>query len=244
MEQDKIWSYFQNEAPEALCNSEGRLKYLALQVKRRTKSGAKVLNVGLGAGLFEEQAIKLGLDVYSLDPDSEAIARLLSRPQMKGRAEVGSLQSIPFPHEAFNAVVVSEVLEHLSDETLEKALSEIHRVLVWGGLIIGTVPAREKLIEQLAVCPHCGVNFHRWGHLQSFDETRLRALLSRHFEVEVIEEKHLDSWSQLNWRGKALSLVKRSLLRVGIKGDGNSLYFSATKRDPARPGYSGEAPIA
>lgn len=229
MNEDKIWSFFQNEAPEALRNSEGRLKYLAHEVKRRTKSGGRVLNVGIGGGLFEEQAIKLGLDVYSLDPDSESVARLEKRLKMEGRAKVGSLQSIPFPHEAFDTVVVSEVLEHLSDEALEKALSEVHRVLLRGGCIIGTVPAREKLIEQLAVCPHCGVNFHRWGHLQSFDQARLRALLSRYFEVEVIEEKHLDSWSQLNWKGKAISLVKRSLLSLGIKGDGNSLYFSAAK---------------
>lgn len=230
MNQDKIWHFFQNESPEVFRNAEGRLKYLALQIKRRTKSESKVLNIGIGSGLFEELAIKLRLDVYSLDPDSESISRLEKRPEMKGRAKVGNLQSIPFAQETFNAVLVSEVLEHLSDEALEKALSEIHRVLLHGGFIIGTVPARENLIEQLAVCPHCGEKFHRWGHLQSFDKARITALLSNYFHVDVIAEKYLDSWSQLNWKGKAISFLKRSLLMVGIRGTGNSLYFSAAKK--------------
>lgn len=230
MKQDKIWHFFQTEAPEALRNSEGRLKYLALQVRRRTDGKAKVLNVGIGSGLFEELAIKSGLDVYSLDPDGETIARMEKRPGMKGHAQVGHLESIPFETEAFETVVVSEVLEHLSDEELEKALSEIHRVLRRGGFILGTVPARENLMEQLIVCPHCGEKFHRWGHLQSFDKARMSALLSNYFEVEAIKEKYLDSWSQLNWKGKSLSLAKRSLMAVGFKGTGSSLYFSATKK--------------
>lgn len=230
MNQDKIWHFFQNESPEVFRNAEGRLKYLALQIKHRTKSRPKVLNVGIGGGQFEELAIKLRLDVYSLDPDRKAIARLEKRPEMEGRAQVGNLQSIPFAQETFDALVVSEVLEHLSDEALEKALGEIHRVLLHGGFIIGTVPARENLIEQLAVCPHCDEKFHRWGHLQSFDKTRMTALLSNYFQVDVIAEKYLDSWSQLNWKGKAISLLKRSLLAVGIRGSGNSLYFSAVKK--------------
>ena len=230
MDQGKIWHFFQNEAPEVLRNSEGRLRYLALQVRRRAHGGARVLNVGIGAGLFEEQAIRLGLDVHSLDPDGEAVARMGGRPGMSGRARVGSLQSIPFDAEAFDAVVVSEVLEHLPDGALDAALGEIRRVLLRGGFIIGTVPARENLIEQLAVCPHCGEKFHRWGHLQSFDEARMRALLSNYFEVDVIAEKHLASWSLLNWKGKVISLAKRSLLRVGVRGGGNSLYFSAAKK--------------
>jgi SAM-dependent methyltransferase len=230
MDQGKVWHFFQNEAPEVFRNSEGRLKYLALQVRRRAHGGARVLNVGIGGGLFEELAIKLGLDVYSLDPDGESVARMESRPGMSGRARVGGLQSIPFPDEAFDAVVVSEVLEHLPDDALEGALGEIHRVLLRGGFVAGTVPARENLFEQLAVCPHCGERFHRWGHLQSFDEARMRALLSNYFAVEAVGEKHLDAWSQLNWKGKAVSLVKRSLLRVGVRGDGNSLYFSAVKK--------------
>jgi 2-polyprenyl-3-methyl-5-hydroxy-6-metoxy-1,4-benzoquinol methylase len=230
MDQDKIWNYFQNEAPEILNKAEGRLKFIADQVERRRGTKAKVLNVGVGSGLFEESAIKRGLDIYSLDPSEGAINRLGDQLGLQGKAQVGHLQLIPFDNEMFDAVVASEVLEHLSDEALETALSEIHRVLARGGLLIGTVPAREDLSEQFVVCPHCGEKFHRWGHLQSFDAARMRGLLSKRFQVEEIAERYFDAWSRLNWKGKALSVTKQALLRLGINGSGNSLYFAAVKR--------------
>lgn len=230
MDQDKIWSYIQNDAPaEILHKSEGRLEFLARRIKRESKPGARVLNIGVGNGFFERAASRLGMDVYSLDPDSEAIARLGRQPGIEGKAKAGYAQAIPFESDFFDTVVVSEVLEHLSDEILEKALSEIERVLSTGGRVVGTVPARENLSEQLAVCPHCGESFHRWGHQQSFDDARLRGLLERYFKVEEISERRLDAWSRLNWKGKLLSLARQLMLRLGIRGSDDSLYFSAVK---------------
>lgn len=230
MNQDKVWHHLQTETPEVFHKSEGRLRFLLQQVKRKTRAGAKVLNVGVGNGLFEEMAIEIGLDVYSLDPSEESIARLNTRLNMKGQAKTGYLQAVPFETELFEAVIVSEVLEHLSDEALGKALREIHRVLSPEGFLMGTVPAREDLGELLIICPHCGERFHRWGHLQSFDIERMRSLLSQYFHVTEVAEKFLDAWSRLNWKGKALSSLKRALLRLGIKGSDNALYFSAIKR--------------
>lgn len=43
---------------------------------------------------------------------------------------------------------MSEVLEHLTDDVLERTIVEVHRVLVAEGHFIGTVPARENLIDQ------------------------------------------------------------------------------------------------
>jgi SAM-dependent methyltransferase len=230
MSQHRVWQHFQNEAPEIFQQADGRIRFLVRQLQRTTRTGDKVLNVGVGNGLFEELAIQLGMDVYSLDPDGESIARLNEDLGMKGQAKVGRLESIPFDEESFSAVIVSEVLEHLSDDALEKALSEIHRVLFRGGLVMGTVPAREKLSEQLTVCPHCDEKFHRWGHLQSFDEGRIGALLSQYFKVEVIAEKFLSPWKHLDWKGKTACLVKNAFLRAGISWPGGSLYFSALKK--------------
>jgi SAM-dependent methyltransferase len=230
MDQHKIWQYFQNEAPETFQQADGRIRFLARRLKRRKGVGAKVLNVGIGNALFEELALQLGIDVYSLDPDERSIARLNERAGMKGQAKAGYLESIPFPEETFDAIIVSEVLEHLSDDSLEQALSEIRRVLFRDGVIMGTVPANENLIEQLTVCPHCGEKFHRRGHLQSFDEGRIRTLLSKNFKVEVVEEKFLCPWAYLDWKGKTICVVKNSFLRVGISWPGGSLYFCAAKK--------------
>src|SRR5436853_6219956 len=130
LNQERIWRHFQNDAPEVFQQAAGRIKFLVRRLTQRVKTGAAVLNVGVGSGLFEELAIRAGMNVYSLDPDAESIARLNLLPEMKGGARVGCLESIPFAADVSDAVVVSEVLEHLSDEALERALSEMHRVLV------------------------------------------------------------------------------------------------------------------
>ncbi|KAF4690084.1 Hexaprenyldihydroxybenzoate methyltransferase, mitochondrial [Perkinsus olseni] len=48
--------------------------------------------------------------------------------------QVGSAYEIPFPDNSFDGVIISDVLEHLLD--LRAALSEIHRVLEPGGVLV------------------------------------------------------------------------------------------------------------
>jgi 2-polyprenyl-3-methyl-5-hydroxy-6-metoxy-1,4-benzoquinol methylase len=230
MNQEKIWQHFQNEAPEIFQQADGRVRFLVRQLARRTHFGATVLNVGVGGGLFERMAIQQGMNIHSLDPDAGAIARLNANTEMKQQAMVGCLESVPFPSGTFDAVVVSEVLEHLSDAALDQALLEIHRVLGPRGLVIGTVPANENLDEQLTVCPCCGEKFHRWGHLQTFDEDRLRKVLSLRFGVQMIRENFFVPWSYVDWKGKTVCVLKNCFLRLGISWPGASLYFVAVKK--------------
>lgn len=87
-----------------------------------------------------------------------------------------SLSSLPFDSNSVDLVVSTEVLEHLSDDLLREATHEISRVLKPGGRFFVTVPYREQLYHVL--CPDCGALFHPAQHLQSFDEARLKELLS------------------------------------------------------------------
>jgi SAM-dependent methyltransferase len=189
MNQERIWRYFQNDAPEVFQQADGRIRFLVRQLALKAKAGAAVLNVGVGNGLFEELAIRAGMNAHSLDPDAEAIARLNALPEMKAGGRVGRLEAIPFAADAFDAVVVSEVLEHLSDDAPGKALSEIHRVLAPHGLIIGTVPASENLSEQLTVCPCCGEN-HNYSLVLP---TQASLMVKRHIfrQPESIKSQHL-----------------------------------------------------
>jgi SAM-dependent methyltransferase len=225
MRQDLIWDFFQNEAPETFRGSLPRLEYLVRRVSRE----GRVLNIGAGTGLFEELALEKGLDVYSLDPNERIVSAIRSRLGMKEKAVVGYVQDIPFESGFFQTVVVSEVLEHLGEEELEKALEEIHRVLERGGRILGTVPARENLREQLVVCPKCGERFHRWGHAQTFNAESVKVLLSRYFEVEEAFEHLFVDWSEVNWKGKIRSLAKKILFRMSLYGRYENIVFSGRK---------------
>src|SRR5215510_9947102 len=139
MKQDLIWNYFQNDARESFSGSRARLLFLAQQTRNQ-----KVLNIGAGGGIFEREALTAGADVYSLDPNEGAIERIRLELGLGEKAKVGKIQRIDFPDEVFDVVVVSEVLEHLDNETLTRGLGEIRRILRPGGRVLGTVPFKEK----------------------------------------------------------------------------------------------------
>jgi hypothetical protein len=66
--------------------------------------------------------------------------------------------------------------------------------------------------------------------LQRFDIARMRALLAERFEVEELEERFFVTWSRLNWKGKLSSFAKVALLRLGVHGSNETLYFRGQKR--------------
>lgn len=227
MRRSLTWEYYQNEQPEVFLGARTRLEFLA----KKILPPARVLNIGIGSGLFEEIGQNRGLEVFSVDPSAKAVEALRQRLDAGEKAKEGSVEDLPFSGDHFDAVVISEVLEHLSDEVLEKGLREIARVLRQEGKIIGTVPAREDLDEQLIVCPECGKRFHRWGHLQSFTVTRMKTMLERYFVVGKVIERPFVAWGQLNWKGSIVAVVRRLLCSFGLHGSNENIVFIASKND-------------
>ncbi|MFZ4664229.1 MAG: class I SAM-dependent methyltransferase, partial [Caldilineaceae bacterium] len=178
--QDPLWSYYQTQQPTLFTGAEQRLTFLVHQLVRRCPN-ARVLDIGIGNGLFEKIALAAGLDVYCLDPSSESIRLVRERYALGIKAQVGYSQQMPFRDNYFDGVVLSEVIEHLSDEVIAQTLPEVRRVLRQDGCVLVTVPARENLANAIIFCPHCQQQFHRWGHLQSFTPERLTALFSPYF---------------------------------------------------------------
>jgi SAM-dependent methyltransferase len=228
MDQSRIWEYFQNEGADSFRGARPRLAYLAGLLPR----GAEVLDIGVGDGTFERLAAARGLRVHVLDPDAEAIARVREALGLGDRARTGAGQAIPWHDATFDAVVVSEVLEHMDDATLSATLAEAARVLRPGGRLIGTVPADEVLSEQRVVCPDCGRKFHRWGHEQTFSPQRVETLMHGAFESAKVRRRWFVAWRLLNWKGRAQALARKSLSLAGIWGAGHNLVFTARKRSP------------
>ena len=229
MNPDLIWDYFQTEGVDSFAGSLARLRFIS----RRFRPGTRVLNIGVGAGTFEKEALKRNIDVHSLDPSARALQLLGSDAVDNGRAKVGYCQQIPWSSGFFDGVVMSEVLEHLANDALGQTLREVDRVLRVGGLFCGTVPARERLRDQLVVCPCCGSRFHRWGHLQSFDRARIRSLLEQDYFVRTLSERNFVTWRTLNWKGRIGSAARIILRSVGVHGSRETIFFCATKRTAA-----------
>jgi len=171
MSQEKIWQYFQGDGVQNFDEAVPRLEHL--YKRARKLSGGRqlhVLNIGVGNGWLERRCHREGWSVAAIDPGHEAVEALVE-DGIDGH--VGLIEDMPFEADKFDVVFCSEVLEHLSDEQLTSGLLEIGRVLKKDGILIGTVPYRENLLESLVVCPDCGKRFHRWGHQQSFDKENL-----------------------------------------------------------------------
>src|SRR3989304_8715188 len=102
----------------------------------------KILDVGCGDGYYLHLLSSLRKDIHltGLDIDSRAI--LFARKNLKTKKikliEGNIEKRLPFRKNSFNKIVMSEVVEHLSDDV--KGLSEVYRVLKPGGTLCLSVP--------------------------------------------------------------------------------------------------------
>ncbi len=111
--------------------------------------GDRVLDMGCGAGRHAFALLRRGAHVTALDMDAgelEDVAGMFAAMRLEGEvpdgasagAVRGTAYALPFPDATFDAVVCSEVLEHLPQDG--RAMAELARVLKPGGQIAVTVP--------------------------------------------------------------------------------------------------------
>jgi len=142
-------------------------------------------------------------------------------------ARRGIIESLPVASESINVVVATEVFEHLMPDSMEAGLKEIRRVLMPEGILIGTVPYRENLSDNEVFCPHCKMTFHRWGHHQSFDESRMRSVLENYFFARKVSPAFFAPWKALDWKGKLSVSARLAFSLFGIHGSTSNLLFIA-----------------
>lgn len=86
----------------------------------------------------------------------------------------GSIAALPFKTGTFDCVVVTDVLEHLDEETLVAAVAEILRLRPKH--VVVAVPDREDLANEQVRCADCGHVFNPYHHRWSFDLPALDTL--------------------------------------------------------------------
>ena len=224
--QDNLWLHYQTQATVVFDLSYTRLRFLA----ERCTPGTRVLNIGVGSGYLEKLLVARGVFVYSLDPIDESIATLQAELDMGDRAKQGYGSNIPFEDGYFDKVIMTEVLEHIPDDTLHATLDEVRRVLKPGAEFTGTVPYQEDFNSNEVFCPNCQSQFHRWGHFQRFDVASLGGLLKQHsFLVKRIYPRTFPDFRRPGLRQFARSVFGYVLGRMGEPVVGPILYFIAKK---------------
>ena len=88
----------------------------------------------------------------------------------------GDIRALPFDDDHFDFVLCAEVLEHIAGNGLTRAATELARV-TRAQVLIG-VPFQQDIRHGRTTCNACKKSNPPWGHVNSFDEARLRRLFS------------------------------------------------------------------
>lgn len=187
------------------------------------RSHPRLLDAGCGAGPALPFLVNAGFEVVASDfiyfPLLEARKRAPSVPLLN--CDLG--QGLPFVSASFEVILASEVIEHLAKAPL--FLSEAHRVLTPGGVLLLTTPNLWDVRRIGAAVTGRPWSGHRDPtHINLMQPRRLHRLLS-----EV-------GFSSIRWRTGVKPAFSRSIRRLGWRLEvpyppfvGNGIMVAAVK---------------
>lgn len=121
--------------------------------------GKLILDVGCEAGAISLKLLGRGASVTSIDivePALERFKEKIKETQYSPTILKAAIQEIPFENKKFDAVIATEVLEHAPDT--KKCISELMRVLRYGGRLIITFPNEKNRKPLYPIAKLFGIN--------------------------------------------------------------------------------------
>lgn len=174
-------------------------------IRTRVPEGCSILDIGVGTGRLLARFPELRR--YGIDVSLGYLARLADSGI---ETCMGKVEDLPYRDGCFDAVVCTDVLEHVID--LHAAVQEIRRVLLPGGLAIIRVPYRENL------APYLDPSYpYRLAHVRSFDEHALILLFCRILDFRHERQLFDKCFSSGNFRlrlPRGRGLITRLLVNV------------------------------
>ena len=162
----------------------------SLESLAELKVGARVLELGCGAGQFirEIKKIRPELDCYGCDISQHALA--IAKQANDGVTYDLSIENKSvYADNFFDAVLIYDVLEHVENPSL--ILSEVNRVLKSGGVFYSFVPCEADSLSFWNLLHRLGLKKELTrmyaGHINKFSRRSLVSLVESHgFAVKHI----------------------------------------------------------
>lgn len=127
---DKKWKYY----PVYIAKIDLICKFLDTWPRNKP-----ILDVGCGEGIFVHQYRSRGYDIYGLDINYKSACVIKD-----------DIRSTKLKSGSFDLVLCLDVLEHLSYQDQEKAITEIKRILKKNGIFVLSVPNLAHFVSRLS----------------------------------------------------------------------------------------------
>ena len=97
------------------------------------KPGDRVLDVGCAKGFLVKDLLAEDIDAYGIDVSRYALMNC--EPEVIGRLQIGSAESLPFPDGSFDAVLCLNTVHNLPRPRCIQAMREIERLAPGKGFV-------------------------------------------------------------------------------------------------------------
>jgi 2-polyprenyl-3-methyl-5-hydroxy-6-metoxy-1,4-benzoquinol methylase len=116
-----------------------RRAFIVKQLRAHLPNGATVLDIGCGNGIISRAIGEAGYNVHGIDRSEAAIATARQTNRLPNvHFEIQDAEDLIIQGKTYDAVVCSEVLEHLNNPS--GLLKEIEALLTPNGIVLVTVP--------------------------------------------------------------------------------------------------------
>ena len=146
--------------------------------------GKRVLDIACGEGYGSDLLAGFASEVAGVDIDIESIQLATAKYTKKHKNlhfKSGSASNIPYDNEVFDIVISFETIEHLNEETQEKFLTEIKRVLAPGGILVMSTPDKKNYTDRYS-------NKNEF-HLHEFYKTEFTDFFKNYFINTIFFEQ-------------------------------------------------------
>lgn len=221
-----VWDFYSTSAAhKSLYFGETAGGHFVRVLRRKglLKNKRSIIDISCGTGAIIENILNQGVGeakVLGFDPSSLSVEKTNQRNRgangYSGAYKINSYPIAEIETDSIDLVIMTEVIEHLDDLSLNQVMTECFRILSRNGHLVITTPNNEDLARSTVICPECACVFHRWQHQRSWSESNVKKAMDAYgFESSIFKISWGNEW--IDFVFSAIGRKKTGLLVVCSK---------------------------